>query len=474
WSRELMFPELATTRPVSYSLFPILIIFSLIQPLSCTLIFSISFSASLIHNLSLFFLASSLGYTFAGSTFAYVEKSGMKKIKIPPLMIFKSFLMDWLDRKNDLIEDYLERLSVINKIKVSTISFRSKISKRVKGIMVVSNFHPGPFLNVGSSTLPYLIQRIIEKKYEAVVAVPHGISGHELNLPSQRQNEIVIRKVLELINRKSFGDENSKFARAKYGKAQASCQVLNNSALITVTLSPFDMEDISPVIYSLISEKWREKFNEIIIIDAHNSLENLSFVDEERTRDIVDSVNASVEMVLKEKPCPIELGVAKLDLKDFSLSQGIGPGGIRIFLIKVYDQLSGYIVVDGNNMKAGLREEILKAIEKLGIEGGEIMTTDTHMVNGLVSSKFGYYPVGYAIDQKKFLEIVLEGVEAAKRNLEEVEVSCASEEVNVKTLGLKTVENLSDFVKKTARFILTFTAMTTIFSILIFLMITYL
>jgi putative membrane protein len=419
-------------------------------------------------------LASSFGYIFAGFLFVYVEKTGIKRIKIPPLTIFKSFLMDWLDRKNEYIENHLERLSVIHPIKVSTISFKSKNSGKIKGIIVVSNFHPGPFLNVGSSTLPYLIQRIIEKKYETIVAVPHGISGHELNLPSQKQNEIIIKKVLELINRSNFGNKNSKFIRAQCGKAQASCQLLNNNALITVTLSPFDMEDIPPNVCSFISERLKKNFNEVIIIDAHNSLENLSFIDEEKTMDIVNSINASMEIVLNEKSCSIELGVAKLDLDGFSLSQGIGPGGLRIFLIKAYDQLSSYIIVDGNNMKAGLREKILKAIKELGVEDGEIMTTDTHMVNGLISSKFGYYPVGYAIDQKKFLEAILEGVKIAKRNLEEVEVSCASEEVNVKTLGLRTVENLSEFVKKVAKFTLMFTAITIVFSISMFLIITYL
>jgi putative membrane protein len=450
------------------------IISSILQPLLCTLSFCISFNSGLANSLFSLFLASSLGYIFAGFLFVYVEETGIKRIKIPPLMIFKSFLMDWLDRKNEHIENYLERLSVIHPIKVSTISFKSKNSGKIKGIIVVSNFHPGPFLNVGSSTLPYLIQRIIEKKYETIVAVPHGISGHELNLPSQKQNEIIIKKVLELINRSSFGNKNSKFIRAQSGKAQASCQLLNNNALITITLSPFDMEDISPNICSFISEGLKRNFNELIIIDAHNSLENLSFIDEEKTMDIVNSVNASMEIALNEKPCSIELGVAKLNLEDFSLSQGIGPGGLRVFLIKAYDQLSSYIVVDGNNMKAGLREKILKAIKELGVEDGEIMTTDTHMVNGLISSKFGYYPVGYAIDQKKFLEAILEGVKIAKRNLEEVEVSCASEEIKVKTLGLKTVESLSEFVKKVARFTLIFTAITIVFSISMFLIITYL
>ncbi|MEM3507062.1 MAG: DUF2070 family protein, partial [Candidatus Bathyarchaeia archaeon] len=317
-------------------------------------------------------------------------------------------------------------------------------------------------------------QKIIEKKYDTIVAVPHGISGHELNLPSQRQNEIVIRKVIELLSRSNFRDKSSKLIRVQSGKAQASCQVLNKNALITITLSPFDMEDISPEIYSLISEKWKENFKELIIIDAHNSLENLSFIDEEKTIDIINSINASIDIALKEKSYSIEIGVAKIDLKDFSLSQGIGPGGLRVFLIKVCDQLVSYIVIDGNNMKAGLREKILKAISELGVEDGEVMTTDTHMVNGIISSKFGYYPVGYAIDQKKLLEIILEGVKIAKRNLEEVEVSCASEDVKVKTLGLKTVEDLSEFVKKVARFTLTFIVSTIIFSILIFLIITYL
>ncbi len=60
-------------------------------------------------------------------------------------------------------------------------------------------------------------------------------------------------------------------------------------------------------------------------------------------------------------------------------------------------QRFAYITIDGNNMIRGLREHILETAKRSGFEDAEVMTTDTHMVNGIVSAPLGYHTVGEVV-----------------------------------------------------------------------------
>jgi len=53
-------------------------------------------------------------------------------------------------------------------------------------------------------------------------------------------------------------------------------------------------------------------------------------------------------------------------------------------------------------MVSNLRERILKNIIELGVPDGEILTTDTHVVNATITG-LGYHPVGEVIDNEKLI-----------------------------------------------------------------------
>jgi predicted neutral ceramidase superfamily lipid hydrolase len=129
--------------------------------------------------------------------------------------MFRSFLIDWLEGKNDELESYLNELGIQTEIDVAAYVFRRKATKQVKSIMLISNFHPGPFLNVGSSVLPFLFQTAIRKRLGAIGMVPHGVSGHELNLVSQEQNAKVIEWVIEKISTASYSDNATPVVRVR-------------------------------------------------------------------------------------------------------------------------------------------------------------------------------------------------------------------------------------------------------------------
>jgi putative membrane protein len=129
----------------------------------------------------------------------------------------------------------------------------------------------------------------------------------------------------------------------------------------------------------------------------------------------------------------------------------MGPGGIVLFWMKVGDQSSAYVVLDSNNMATGLRERILSALRDAGAADAEVMTSDTHMVNGITPAKLGYYPIGAATDPEMIIESVKGAAEEAKRNMEPVDTSLSCSELQVRTLGLSSLSQLTGFVLRTAR-----------------------
>ena len=416
-------------------------------------------SASLILQLStvesaLALLASAiLGLTYTALVLVYVEGQGLKKIGTSPIRMFRGFLLDWLDRSNGVLESQLEELSLEQGLSTTVLGLRRKGSKSVGAILVVSNFHPGPFLNVGSSILPQEIQKSLEKETKAVVAVPHGISGHEMNLVSQEQNQKVVKELLRSANFSEFRPYATRLVRANFGNATASCQAFGNCSFVTITLSPNDMEDIPLNVGVELTSVGKRFFDDLALVDAHNCIRQVTTLSGEDQRDIVKSASDAMERAAREPSHPFRFGAAKITLEEFTSEQGIGPGGLVALVIEVADQLSGYLIVDGNNMKAGLRERILKAILELGIEFGEVMTTDTHVVNGIVPAKLGYYPVGEAINEDIFMKKVLAAFSEAKKNLEDGETSSVSAETRVKTLGLGLFKNMTELIHQTSKLV---------------------
>jgi putative membrane protein len=149
----------------------------------------------------------------------------------------------------------------------------------------------------------------------------------------------------------------------------------------------------------------------------------------------------------------VELGVAKSNFKNKDPRQGVGPGGVRVFLFKNFDQLIAYIIIDANNLIKGLREKILTSLNDIGIDGGEIMTTDTHVVNGLVRAKLGYYPFGEILNQDNIVNSIKQTVKDAQENLEEVTICSSSKNVSVTSLGSRSLENLTSFMYNIARLV---------------------
>jgi putative membrane protein len=379
----------------------------------------------------------------------FLDHVGERTLGIASSALFKAFFANWTEGLNAPLEVFFERLGSEQNVRVSLLTF--KTNKGIKAVIVVPALHPGPFKNLGSSLLPSLIQTTLENKLQCVVSVPHGLVGHGLDLSSQFQNQRVVKGILGFVDSLPNYSEATPFVRTRRDGATASCQIFGDCALLTLTIAPKSMEDLPQELDSFIVEEAEKRGLSALVIDAHNSIDGPFNVDEA----VVSLRKASVASLEKALSCErssFEVGAATVVPEGFTVEEGMGNGGISVIVTRVGDQKAAYVTIDGNNMISGLRERILSELGEIGITDGEVLTTDTHAVCGVVRTARGYHPVGEVMDQSKLISYVRRAAVKALDNLEPAEASWRTETIpNINVIGEKQIERLCLVADRTAK-----------------------
>jgi len=321
--------------------------------------------------------------------------------------------------------------------------------ERIKAVIVVPALHPGPFKNLGSSLLPSLIQTSMQNKFGCVVSVPHGLVGHELDVSSQPQTQRVVNSILDFVGFSPNHSAATPLVRTETAGSKASCQIFGNCAFITLTTAPKTMEDLPPELDAFIAAEAGKRGLLALAIDAHNSMGGPFDLDAAVASFREASVGC-LEKALKRNYSSFSVGAATVIPKEFTVGDGMGHGGISVIVVEVGDQKVAYVTIDGNNMVSGLREKILLALNELGIDDGEILTTDTHSVCGMIRSSRGYNLVGEAIDHSKLIGYIREAAAQALDNVEPVDVSWRTEVIpKVKVIGEQQITELTVLADET-------------------------
>jgi putative membrane protein len=392
-------------------------------------------------------LISSVILAIATHLFIYiVNRKGTAIVGIGSIILFKGFVANWLEDITYPLETHFEKLGVLADVSVNVFTFKN--GTEVKAIMVVPNIHPGPFRNLGSSDLPGMIQRSMEGKYSAITAVPHGLSGHELDLTSQLQCKRIINGLLT-INPASSSFLASKLVRVDTGQAKATCQFFGDTALFTITRAPNSMEDIPLEIGDEIIQKC-EKFGvkQTVIVDAHNSIDdvkNAPILSNEETQEFVYAAEQALTIALREERSEFSVGISKIVPDEFDISHGMGPSGIVALAIKVNEQKTVYIIIDGNIMVSGLREQIISTLTHF--DECEVLTTDTHIVNAIKTIERGYHPIGEAINNESLISYIKTAADIAINNAEKAEIEFTTVKTeNIKIIGEEKLLHLSRLI----------------------------
>lgn len=421
------------------------IVAALIFPFSWTVPF---FAFSIEINYTIFaFLLFSLCVSFLASfSFLFVlNRVGKKILGVSSLSFLRAFLLNWVLDLNKPLEKLLEDLGEERNVEISLLKFASSTPK---AIIALPSIHPGPFKNVGSSLLPSMLKNALERQLNCVVGVPHGLFGHEFDLASQNQNEKVIEYVVKVRDIAISHGVASPFVTVSNDMATACCQIFGDCAFLSFTLAPKTTEDFPEELGLFVCQEAKKRgLKYSIIVNAHNCINGQVNIQEslEKLKKVaVESLEKAVSM----KRTTYSVGVASIKPKEFDLKQGIGPGGITVLALEVEKQKTAYVIVDGNNMVSGLREEILSALVSIGVDIGEVFTTDTHAVTAVILNKRGYHPIGEALDRRKFIEYIKKVTLDAISNVEQVKSGyCQVTVPKVKVIGKELLEKLCILVE---------------------------
>ena len=426
------------------------IIAALLQPLPCLIPFVV-FWARLPGGIPisvLLYLVVSLTAGFA-SAFLYVsllDRVGRRAYGMPTIPLFRAFMLNWVAALNEPLEGFFEKLGEDEDVEVSFLKFDSSVSKAA---IIVPLVHPGPFKNVGSSLLPSMLKSEFEKAFRCVACVPLGILGHELDLASQKQDLRIVNEVISSARFIGSADKATPFVKATAGFATVSCQVFGETVLLSFTLAPKTTEDLPQELGRIVREEADKRgLKCAIVINAHNSIDEVGDMAESLDT-LSDVASSCLDKAVSLPSESFEVGAHSVFPKDFSLKDGMGPGGITVIVVKVAEQKTAYVVIDGNNMITGLREKILDALASAGFDEGEVFTTDTHAVSAVVLGSRGYHPVGEVMNHTTLIDHINAAAAEAVRNLENCTAGGLRITVpKVRVIGEARLESLSLLVDK--------------------------
>jgi len=408
----------------------------------------------------MFYLPYSVGYNLVNTYLAYflisipvsiitaftlirsVDSVGLNTLRVPTTSVLKAFLANWMEYLNAPLEKLFETFGRERDIDFSILAFKGK--EKIECLFVVSSFHPGPFRNVGSSFLPFIIKDALEKKVNCIVAVPHGLFGHEFDLSSQLQNRKVLKSISDSFHFRNMEYEATPCVSSSKDVASVSCQKFGNCAILILTLAPETTEDFPKELGDfIVEEASRCGLGHVVIINAHNSI-NGPFNVQTAMKPLKAVIHEVLWDTSKLQTSTFEVGGAKAIPGEYTLEDGMGPGGISVLVIRVGRQTCAYITIDGNNMITGLREKILDSLRELNVDTGEVLTTDTHSVNAVVMTRRGYHPIGEVIPHEKLIKHIKSVTREALNRLTPSSFSWrVGKAQGVNVIGEKQIEELS-------------------------------
>jgi len=322
-----------------------------------------------------------------------------------------------------LFEDMGEPIDTL----VGLVSFKGK--NGVKGLFISPCVHPGPVGNIGGGNMP----TVLAKSMEPFTMVSHGPSTHDFNPVSSKEICKIKNVVEKSLENMEYSPLASQFIQVEHEDAKLGAQYFGNNLLLLATFAPLGFDDIDfGVGLALIkAAQGHTKAENVILVDCHNSFKGESGRVLPGNPEVFHLIDA-VEKLEKPSESELKMGCAHDTIPELGKRSGIGQSGVKVMVLDVNGQKTAYILLDANNMVIGFRDEILTAVEKLGLDNAEVMTTDTHFVNTLSG---GHNPLGTR-DRDVIVAKTVECVKNALDDLEPVLVGAETVKLSsINTLG---------------------------------------
>jgi len=348
---------------------------------------------------------------FSGAVvlFIWIVERPLKENFNISLFAFAHAFMSHLTDGSRHLEDFFREIGESVYVPQVSLFFRREEKEEI--IFTVPNVHPGPLGEIGGGNLP----KVLHDGLGESTLVAHGAATHDFNLVSESETEKIISVIRDAREDLSFGPTAGRSLRCEYGSVKVLAQRFGESVLMVSTRSPGITEDLDYAIGLAVMEGGHRHFRNVAFVDAHNCITELAIPVMPASYTAFEYLHAcesAVDACSEEPESPFCVGVSHVNVP-FSIEMGFGELGIQAIAVDVGGQTTVYILIDGNNMQMGVRDELRECIISCeGIDDCEVMTTDTHIVNMTT----GMNPVGLKVTLEEIYPYIEDAVRRARRD----------------------------------------------------------
>ncbi len=272
---------------------------------------------------------------------------------------FKAFLLSWLTNNANYFETELKRnckkfMGWVKCLKIDDVK------------LVSTSFHPGPMRNIGGAKL---VREVLSLNNTIFL---HSPTGHDMNPVSGDD----VRKIV-----KSVKCEGIRL------RAMRPFDVMGRKFILRVF--PFDKmrlmfligkDGIEDLPYEL--NGYAESFGNVLLVDSHNAF-NPDF--EPDVEEIKELIRRGFEV--KTEPCDL-----RYYFERERIETGTICGNVAVLVLDYGVERHAILMIDGNNIELGFRNEIEEFGRKKGFKI-TVISTDNHLKTA-INVKRCYNPVG--------------------------------------------------------------------------------
>ncbi|MEM0266078.1 MAG: DUF2070 family protein [Archaeoglobaceae archaeon] len=327
----------------------------------------------------------------------------------------RGFVKFWLTEDPSFLEQVLSKDSEVFEGKVKCLRVGS-------AKLISTDFHPGPFRNVGGAKLVKMLD------FPNSVYL-HSPSAHERD-PVSEEDVLAIRNAVEC------GTE----------KINAMRPFEIEGENFKVFCFPFDK-------IRLIFVSGKRRIDDFVldsqhfVVDCHNAnfYGELSVKEIEEIRELVKKAEK-----IESETVAVKSGFVKMEFSSDSIVRYLSA-----ILLEYGDEKFAIVVFDSNNVEPKFREKVEEKFARLGYKA-IVCSTDNHERTG-AKVRESYKPAGSCLEDYEAVERLIEKCDTLE--LAEVEFFYSEKRVAIRVLG-KILQRLEKVEKKADRYIAVFFLLT--------------
>ena len=397
--------------------------------------------------------ASSIALAFL--TISKVDSKTLKIIGIKGSRFGASFFRAWFNKTDNEYESFLEQLSSLKRIVTDVFLFTERERGFPLGSLVVTDIHPGPFHDVGSSTLPTVLSSEMERTTGAPCLVLRGKGSHENDIPTKALAEGFAKMIstsaanLLVPLRASVRADDPKeqkveFEQDKAGPFTVTSFTLNEENLVLLSKAPLPCDDIPQEVGDYLEALGCK------VADAHNSgpidgYSTLNYFPPSNVEQLHQRISDKLSSHKVSTSSDFRVGFSHINARA-SLKTGICDGG-AVAMSWTLNGIKGVLVsFQGNNMTSGLRDKIVDSLKKIGFTHAEVSTTDNHQLSTSLQAVNKYSMVG-AEDQRAVINMAVQAARAASDAEKSALVLVQKRLDELKVIGSDSLGKINDAIK---------------------------